>query len=357
MVAPLFKKRNHFAAGVLTPALTKRDVQPPLETPFNGSTLKSAWSIIDLPSSVSKPCNVPGLRFLCSTLCLTALSLRLSVGQSLVAWLAGQGLLAISLLQWFVILHECGHNTLFRHKGLNVFVGHLASVAAVIPFLCWKPVHRQHHKWTGWRDRDPTTALLLPDSFGAAKKWLINFCWRLYLPLFSIVYRIQNYWNYRRLTRIFGDRGLERRFFCNICGLAIFYAAVVLAFGMRRLLEWVGLGMFLNFIIQDLVLLSQHTHMPLNVSNGAAVRPYPLIQQAVFTRSLKFPAWFSTFVLLNFDAHELHHMYPFVPGYFLRRIPHQPANEINWWRWVREAKKLRGEIFLLQNREQSGVYL
>jgi len=28
----------------LTPAFTKGDVQPPLETPFNGSTLKSAWS-------------------------------------------------------------------------------------------------------------------------------------------------------------------------------------------------------------------------------------------------------------------------------------------------------------------------
>jgi len=43
-------KRSHFAAWVLTPALIKfrkGDVQPPLETPFNGSTLKSAWSTID----------------------------------------------------------------------------------------------------------------------------------------------------------------------------------------------------------------------------------------------------------------------------------------------------------------------
>jgi ATP-dependent Lhr-like helicase len=36
---------SHFAAGVLTPALTKGDVQPPLETPFDGSTLGSARSI------------------------------------------------------------------------------------------------------------------------------------------------------------------------------------------------------------------------------------------------------------------------------------------------------------------------
>jgi len=44
-------KRSHLAAGVLTPALfeyRKGDDQPPLETPFNGSTLKSARSIINL---------------------------------------------------------------------------------------------------------------------------------------------------------------------------------------------------------------------------------------------------------------------------------------------------------------------
>jgi len=46
----LKNKRSHFAAGVLTPALIKYrkgDVRPPLETPFNGSTLKSAWSTIN----------------------------------------------------------------------------------------------------------------------------------------------------------------------------------------------------------------------------------------------------------------------------------------------------------------------
>ena len=40
-------RRRHFAAGALTPAPIKNrkgDVQPPLKTPFDGSTLKSAWS-------------------------------------------------------------------------------------------------------------------------------------------------------------------------------------------------------------------------------------------------------------------------------------------------------------------------
>ena len=44
LAARLGNKRSHCAAGVLTPVLTKGDVQPPLETPFSGSTLESAWS-------------------------------------------------------------------------------------------------------------------------------------------------------------------------------------------------------------------------------------------------------------------------------------------------------------------------
>jgi hypothetical protein len=44
-------KRSHFAGGVLTPPLIKisqSGCSPPLETPFNGSTLKSAWSTTNL---------------------------------------------------------------------------------------------------------------------------------------------------------------------------------------------------------------------------------------------------------------------------------------------------------------------
>ena len=44
LAARLGNKRSHLAAGVLTPVLTKGDVQPPLETPSSGSTLESAWS-------------------------------------------------------------------------------------------------------------------------------------------------------------------------------------------------------------------------------------------------------------------------------------------------------------------------
>lgn len=48
LLSPDSNKRSHLAAGVLAPApikFRKGDVQPPLETPVNSSTLKSAWSM------------------------------------------------------------------------------------------------------------------------------------------------------------------------------------------------------------------------------------------------------------------------------------------------------------------------
>ena len=50
-------------------------------------------------------------------------------------------------------------------------------------------------------------------------------------------------------------------------------------------------------------------------------------EQEVFTRSLRFPGWLST-ALLGIDAHELHHMYPRVPGYRLRQIRYATQNEM-----------------------------
>ena len=115
-----------------------------------------------------------------------------------------------------------------------------------------------------------------------------------------------------------------------------------------------GVAVLLSLVVEDMLLLSQHTHIPQNVSGGADVRPFPTVEQEVFTRSLVFPSWLSS-LLLHIDAHELHHMYPFVPGYRLTGIPYETENEIGVWTWIRRARALPGEVFLFQNRLESGV--
>jgi len=285
---------------------------------------------------------------------LTGLALALSATDPWPLWLLGQVVLALTLLQWFVLLHEAGHNTLFRTPLLNRCAGRLAAYFAVIPYGCWKLVHGLHHRWTGWQDLDLTTATLVPRPLSWLERVVINVCWKTWLPLFSTLYRLQNYWNLPRLWRRFPHRRQRRQLVGGIVFLAAAYALTAYLLGPVLFLRLAGLGMFLTLVLQDPLLLSQHTHVPLERSGGAAVRPFPPLEQEVFTRSLQFPSWFARLVLLNIDAHELHHMYPRVPGYALHRIDYVPQNRIHWRRWLVAAKRLSGEVFLFQNRRQSG---
>ena len=286
----------------------------------------------------------------------TAAGIALSLMDGWGLWLAGQAVLALMFVQWFVILHECGHDTLFRSRRYHRLAGRLAGFFSLIPYEAWTRVHGRHHKWTGWQDLDPTTASLVPRPLGWAERALVNTCWRLWIPLFSVLYRVNNYWHLPRLRRLF-PRGSDQRAIAADLGLLVaVYGVIALLAGPALVLRVAGLALLISLGLEDLLLLSQHTHIPQNVSGGESVRPFPAVEQEPFTRSLRLPRAASAFVL-NFDAHELHHMYPFVPGYLLHRIPYAPDNAIGWWRWVRGAKQMRGDVLLFQNRLESGYDL
>ena len=294
-----------------------------------------------------------GLRVLGLALGGTTVGLFLSFAGGMGMWIAGQVLLALMLVQWFVILHECGHDTLFRTRRYHALAGRIAAFFSLIPYHCWTRVHGRHHKWTGWQDLDPTTASLVPRPLGTVERLIVNVCWRFWIPLFSVLYRVSNYWHLPRLFRLFPARSDRRAMVRDVLLLLALYAALVMVFGIATMARAVTLAVVLSLVLEDLLLLSQHTHVPSNVSHGEKVKPFPAIEQEPFTRSLRLPPMASAFVL-HFDAHELHHMYPFVPGYHLRRIPYSPENEIGWWQWVSRAKRLRGDVLLFQNRLDTG---
>ena len=269
-------------------------------------------------------------------------------------WMTGQVILAAALVQWFVMLHECGHGTLFHTRRLNTLVGHLSAFAALMPFHAWKRVHDRHHKWTGWQDVDPTTAALVPRVLSRAERLVINVCWRYWIPLFATVYRTNNFWNVPRLIRLFPLAAVRRRILLNIAVLTLVYAALALLLGPRAVLRTAGVALILALIVEDILLISQHTHVPMGLSHGEPVDPYPAMAQQPFTRSLRLPAWTSR-LLLHFDAHELHHMYPFVPGYRLLQIPYAPGNEVAWWRWVPAARAVPADVLMFHNRDETGL--
>lgn len=297
--------------------------------------------------------NAAGALAAFSVAATTTLGLALALQPQLLAWALGQAILALALVQWFVVLHECGHDTLFASRRMNAIVGRVAGAFAMIPFASWRRVHGRHHRWTGWQDLDPTTATLVPRERRRIERTIVNVCWKCSIPLFAVIYRLQNYWNVPRLFAIFPSLRHRRALVVDGAALAVLYVGVLVVAGPRTVLVVAGPALLLSLIAEDVLLLSQHTHIPQHVSHGEAVRPFPAIEQEGFTRSLRLPPWLST-LLLHFDAHELHHMYPFVPGYRLGGVAYTPLNEVGCWRWILAAKRVPGEVFLFQNRTTSG---
>ena len=298
------------------------------------------------------PSDVIGFAYFFLAVALTVTAIILSNYPFGIVWLIGQLLFALAFLEWFIILHEAGHRTLFRRRLPNVIVGTIAGIFAMIPFSAWRQIHARHHVWTGWQDMDATTATLVARPLAAWEKLVINVAWRSGIPLFSVLYRLQNYWNPRRLQQFLAASVLPRIRIESML-LLLIYAVIALWFGPWQLASTCGVGLLLALVIQDPLLLSQHTHMPSHLSHGKAVRPFSHSEQEAFTRSLRFPFWISL-LIMHFDAHELHHMFVRVPGYRLRHIVYHPSNEVGWWQWLRAAKKLTGVDFLFGRRDKTG---
>jgi fatty acid desaturase len=310
---------------------------------------------VPCPSALAhlRPSNGQGFAVLGLAIGPTLLACWLSVSGGWLRWACGQVLLGLALVQWFALLHECGHRTMFRSRRLNAIAGHVAGFMAMIPYRSWTRVHGRHHKWTGWQDIDPTTESLVPRQLTPFERVLINSCWRLWIPLFATLYRTENYWNVRRLSRMFPAAADRAAMGLGIAVQLAAYVALVAAVGPWLSLRAAGAGVILSLVVEDLLLLSQHTHVPQHLSGGQRAQPIPAVEQDVFTRSLRLPRWASA-LLLHVDAHELHHMYPFVPGYHLHRIPYEPEHQVGWWEWVRTSRRMPGVVLLFQNRNDTG---
>ena len=290
-----------------------------------------------------------------STASATALGLWLSAQPGWLLWSMGQLLLGAALVQWFIVLHECGHRTLFRRRRPNIWAGRVAGFFSIIPYHVWARVHGRHHKWTGWQDVDPTTATLVPRPLARWERIVVNVCWRGWVPIFSVLYRLNNFWNLLRLRMLFPED--ERRAISwSALSLAGAYVAMAIVIGPALLVRLFGVANVLAFIVEDVLLISQHTHIPMTRSGGQPVPPYPPLDQERFTRSMRLPRVLSR-LALHFDAHELHHMFPAVPGYRLEEIGYVAAHEVPVGTWVPAARAVPGAVLLFQSRNESGFDL
>ncbi len=284
---------------------------------------------------------------------VTFVSILLILSPSGFSWVMGECLLGLGMLQWFIVLHEAGHGTLFSSKKLNFIMGHVASVFCAIPFTSWRHIHRLHHVWTGWRNIDPTTESTLPKTLSPIQKKIMRLAWTSGFPLFSIIYRLDTYWNLSKLKR-----SLESRPFIssrkNILFLGIFYLMCIFLLKVLFVKLFV-LPFLISLVLADPILMSQHNHVTMRLAPESNVKPFPAGAQIEFTRELVAPQWVSRYILLGFDRHALHHKYPTVPGYRLPFMRESVPIRYGFFDWIRRAKQIPADQLVFSHRAESGL--
>ena len=53
------------------------------------------------------------------------------------------------LVRLFMIQHDCGHGTLFRHRRLNDWIGRIIGALTLTPYDHWRLSHNVHHASSG----------------------------------------------------------------------------------------------------------------------------------------------------------------------------------------------------------------
>lgn len=269
-----------------------------------------------------------------------------SLNKSFPIYFLGQLGGAIFFAQCFILMHEFGHRSMFKHNKLNTFIGHLFSVFTFIPYYNWREIHDLHHKWTGYRDKDPTTEKTFANRLTPFQKNLINFCWKYYIPLFTLGYRFGIYWKAEKLYRHLSKKVYRK------CLVSMFlYLSVYILLIYYYSSEALNLlpAIILSFNITDIMSLSQHSHIEMKYSKGEDVEPLIYRDQIIYTRSLKFPRFLAKYILFNFNYHEAHHAYPGLPCYHLDQVQVDNKNFYSFLPWLKKVKSMPGVDFVFKS--------
>jgi fatty acid desaturase len=289
--------------------------------------------------------NIIGTKYLIVPFLFMSLML-FTLNKAFPMYLVGQIVGAVFFAQCFILLHEFGHRSFFKTNQLNTVFGHFFSVLVFIPYYNWLEIHDLHHKWTGWRDRDPTTEKTFSDRFSPKQEMIINFCWKYYIPLFTLGYRFGIYWKAEKLLRHLSLLSYKR---CQ--KEMVLYGAFYLVTIFMYPYFYISIlpALYMSFIITDILSLSQHSHIEMPISNEVNVEPLKFKEQSKYSRSLVFPGFISEYILFNFNYHEKHHEYPGMPCYHLSKIKDiDSKNTFPFIPWLKTVKGMKGVDFIFK---------
>lgn len=222
-------------------------------------------------------------------------------------------LLAILMFRNFSLMHDATHNAISDNKRINDFVGLWSGGISMLPFQAWKNVHLQHHFWSGNLHKDPVMALRLSlPKAPAFTQSLVRFTWKAWIPFLALL-------QYVLFWKLAAQYALKSHSIKEYVGLilpilswtALFYIAPQ-GFIYTTFLP----ALTLYLIAVEVVNFPHHLGLP----HLEHEQREPAWEQHKTARTCIYPRWLAHHVVLNFNYHVEHHMFPDAPWYCLEDI-------------------------------------
>jgi acyl-lipid omega-6 desaturase (Delta-12 desaturase) len=233
-------------------------------------------------------------------------------------YLLAQLLFVVVFFHGFALLHECGHGSCSKNETVNTIVGHCTSLLCFMPYYPWKYIHAEHHTWAGNLHRDPTLKLVRDyEKSQKVKNWAIRLAWRTWIPLLALFQHIVFWtypWTLYREGRLQGKR--LWRSIASIVFLGGTYAAIATWGPSWVQLQYFWPALVIYLITVELINFPHHMGTQL-FSNTDHNSKLPLWRHNEVTRSCYYPPGLADLLLLNFNFHTEHHLFPDLPWFRL----------------------------------------
>lgn len=280
----------------------------------------------------------------------------LAIQENTFVYILGELLIIIGMANSQSLLHELGHRQFFKTRPLNDFFGNIVALVPAIPYYSWVYLHVGHHRWSGNTLKDPTNVDKKYEDLSESEKKFMNFCWKFWIPIFGFSYSINAFWNIKKL-RSFYPKDMKK-FYSSMAALILFYGIIIASIPFATFLKVWAPAYFIFIAVCEPLLFSQHVH----IDQGDVTDPdfhenssYHVSEQDHFSRTLTMPEWISHWILIGFNKHAIHHIFPNLPGYNYHLVKEDFPNTMKATDWYRECKKVDASTLLFKTSSETGL--
>lgn len=233
--------------------------------------------------------------------------------ENIIGCLAVSLVLALAFFHSYQITHECIHRSFFKSKLLNIFFGNISAILCGHPFDARTRDHLAHHTWVSNPKLEPSTKRGLENIVrgNLQDNVILQLSWKYWVPIFSLN-ELWELWKGELLYPAGRILQVLKKFFT--LGLTCLY--------LFFLFKYIGpvflFSFYLFFVLVEYFNLPHHVDSPLNFSD----KPTPLWEQDSYSKSCMplRSAALNKYFCLNFNYHEVHHLFPNKPWQALPQI-------------------------------------